>query len=80
MPTPEVILYTREGCHLCQDAKVLLERYSLTPREIDIDSDPELRQRYTTCVPVVEIDGRERFRGRINELLLRDAGSSVGRQ
>jgi hypothetical protein len=39
--------------------------------EIDIDSDPELRSKYTECVPVVVIDGRERFRGRVDEVLLR---------
>jgi hypothetical protein len=39
--------------------------------EIDIDRDPKLVERFTTCVPVVEIDGKIRFRGQINELLLR---------
>ena len=38
---------------------------------VDIDADPELRQKYDQCVPVVVIDGQERFRGRINEVLLR---------
>lgn len=68
---PEVLLYTRQGCHLCDDAKALLERHGLRPREVDIDQDPELRQRYNECVPVVVIDGRERFRGRVSELLLK---------
>jgi len=67
----DVILYTRQGCHLCEEAKQLLERYGLSPTLIDIDSEPELTERYNECVPVVVIDGRERFRGRINELLLR---------
>ena len=49
----------------------VLERYGLRPELIDIDSDPQLRERYTTCVPVVIIDGKERFRGRVNEVLLR---------
>jgi glutaredoxin len=65
------ILYTRRGCHLCDDARELLKRYGLAPRDVDIDADPMLRARYDTCVPVVEIDGRERFRGRIDERLLR---------
>mgnify|MGYP002626166057 CR=1 FL=1 len=38
---------------------------------IDVDADPALRERYNECVPVVHIDGRERFRGKINEVLLR---------
>jgi glutaredoxin len=69
--TPKAILYTRSGCHLCDDAKALLERYGLSPMLVDIDADPVLRERYTTCVPVVVIDGKERFRGRVNEVLLR---------
>jgi len=70
MAKPIVVLYTRVGCHLCDDALALLQRYRLAPRLVDIDSDPALRDRYNECVPVVEIDGRERFRGRINEILL----------
>lgn len=66
-----VVLYTRKGCCLCDQAKLVLENYGMTPREVDIDDDPELRSRYTDCVPVVEIEGRERFRGRIDEILLR---------
>jgi glutaredoxin len=71
--TPEqgVILYTRRGCHLCDDAKRLLVKHGLSPEEVDIDADPELQRRYTECVPVVVIDGRERFRGRVDEVLLR---------
>lgn len=66
-----VVLYTRIGCHLCDDARELLVRYGLEPESVDIDADPQLRERYDTCVPVVEIDGVERFRGRVNEILLR---------
>jgi glutaredoxin len=66
-----VILYTRKQCHLCDDAYSLLTRNGLTPECIDIDEDPQLRDKFTTCVPVVEIDGKVRFRGRVNEVLLR---------
>ena len=68
---PQVILYTRKGCHLCDEAHQLLARWQLAPQLVDIDEDPELRARYDTCVPVVVIDGQERFRGRVNEVLLR---------
>jgi glutaredoxin len=68
---PDVILYTRSGCHLCDDALRLLLSHGISPRLIDIDTNPELRGRYNECVPVVMMDGRERFRGRINEVLLR---------
>ena len=71
MSTPDVILYTRHGCHLCDDALALLRRHGLTPREVDIDADPALRAKYDDCVPVVEINGRVRFRGRVDERLLR---------
>lgn len=65
-----VIVYTRQGCHLCHEAIDLLQHHGLTPELVDIDTDPELRARYDDCVPVVVIDGRERFRGRVDERLL----------
>jgi glutaredoxin len=71
MTDHQVTIYTRAGCHLCDDARELIERYGLTPLLVDIDADPQLRERYTTCVPVVIIDGKERFRGQVNEVLLR---------
>ncbi|MGE3313874.1 MAG: glutaredoxin family protein [Planctomycetaceae bacterium] len=70
----KVVLYTRVGCHLCEEMKSTLERYrSFLPdiEEIDIDGDPALAARFTECVPVLEIDGKVRFRGRLNEILLR---------
>lgn len=67
----DVVLYTRVGCHLCDDAQGLLEMHGLTPRLVDIDADGALRERYNDCVPVVEIDGKVRFRGRVDPVLLR---------
>ena len=67
----EVVLYTRRGCHLCEEALVALQQEGFTPKLIDIDNDPMLRERYNECVPVVVIDGQERFRGRVNSVLLR---------
>jgi glutaredoxin len=67
----EIILYTRLGCHLCDDAKAMLESYGLTVQTVDIDGDPQWVERYGQCVPVVFVDGRERFRGRIDPVLLR---------
>jgi glutaredoxin len=66
-----ITLYSREGCHLCDIAADVLLRNMLSFEGVDIDADPTLRERYNECVPVVVIDGRERFRGRIDELLLR---------
>jgi glutaredoxin len=66
----KVVLYTRVGCHLCDDALALLRQYGLEPQLIDIDADPALLKQFNECAPVVEIDGKVRFRGRINEVLL----------
>ncbi len=66
----QVLLFTRSGCHLCDEAEGVLLRHGLNPTKIDIDDSPELRERYDTCVPVVVIDGQERFRGQVNEVLL----------
>lgn len=66
-----VVLYSRAGCHLCTDAEQLLLQHGLLPTVVDIDQDPTLQERFDTCVPVVEIDGKVRFRGRIDALLLR---------
>lgn len=73
-PAREVTLYTRKGCHLCDDAWEVLcraaRRHRLSLRQVDVDSDPALKERYDQCVPVVAIDGRVRFRGAVNEVLL----------
>lgn len=70
----DVALYTRAGCHLCDDAHEELlraaRRYPLELRVIDVDRDPALAERYGLEVPVVAIDGRVRFRGRVNRVLL----------
>ena len=71
MPSPVVRLYTRQGCHLCEVAETLLMRYGLRPELVDIDADPQLQAQFNDWVPVVEIDGQIRFRGRIDEVLLR---------
>ena len=71
MQDREVVLYTRENCCLCNDAKLLLERYGLEPELVDIDRHPDKLEKYNECVPVVEIDGKVHFRGKINEVLLR---------
>ena len=65
------VLYTRQDCHLCEEARQILERNGFLVESIDIDRDETLREQFDLCVPVVEIDGRVRFRGRVNEVLLR---------
>jgi glutaredoxin len=69
--TNNVVLYTRRGCHLCEDALRLLEHHGLAPRCADIDDDPVLKERFNTCVPVIEINGQIRFRGTVHPVLLK---------
>ena len=69
--TSSLVLYTRRGCHLCDQAADVLRRHGLAFTVVDVDQNDELKSRYDQCVPVVVIDGKERFRGRIDELLLR---------
>jgi glutaredoxin len=60
-----VVLYSRAGCHLCDAARdVLLAECSRTPFElveVDVADDDLLERDYGIRIPVVEIDGRERF-------------------
>lgn len=70
----QLLVYTRPDCPLCDEAmETLLDYRQWMPRaEVEeIDSDPELQQRFGDWVPVVQIDGRIRFKGRVNEVLLR---------
>lgn len=71
MPDIEVVLYTRKECHLCDEALEVLKRFGIEPKLVDIDEHPEKLAEYNECVPVVEIDGRVHFRGKVNEVLLR---------
>lgn len=65
------VLYTRHGCHLCDHAREILEAHGVTVHAVDIDANPEHRARFNHCIPVVEIDGKIRFRGKVHPLLLR---------
>jgi glutaredoxin len=74
---PTVVLYSRPDCHLCDDARALLERVRtdlpFVLRERDIDADDDLLRRYLERIPVVEIDGREAFELFVDEAALRRA-------
>jgi len=60
-----VVLYTREGCCLCDDARGIIERVRnerpFALEERDIDSDDRLLRAYLERIPVVTIDGVEAF-------------------
>ena len=66
----EVVVYSRNGCHLCDVVKETLAQVQgqadFAWREVDIDADPELRQTYNDQVPVVFIDGRKAFKYRMD--------------
>ena len=73
-PFRSVVLYTRDDCPLCDEAKAVLNKYrERLPGidEIDIDEDDELVAEFGNWVPVVEIDGTVRFKGHIDEMLFR---------
>jgi glutaredoxin len=63
MPSrPRVVLFTRPECHLCDEARVGLERLraeglDFELEEVDIETDDELHARFLERIPVVELDG-----------------------
>jgi glutaredoxin len=59
---PQVTVYSRAGCHLCERAErdvARLARGRADVEVVDIDTDPTLIERYTVRVPVVAVDGVE---------------------
>jgi glutaredoxin len=70
-----VTLYGRPGCHLCDDARMLLERVRATHPfrllEVDIETDDALLARYLERIPVVALDGEELFDLFVDEGALR---------
>ncbi|GAB4048830.1 glutaredoxin family protein [Catellatospora paridis] len=64
-------LYTRPGCHLCEDAVAVLERIGEPFEEIDISGDRELEAEYGDRIPVIMLDGREHGYWRVEEQRLR---------
>lgn len=69
-PAPaQVTFYTKAGCHLCEEARDMLEdiaaqtEYELT--EIDIRSDPEVFEQYRYRIPVIIINDNRLLEGRI---------------
>ena len=70
-----VTLYTRTGCHLCEQAEQVLRSEQRTIPfalvTVDIDEDPELVRKYGVRVPVVAVDGVELFEYEVPPDLLR---------
>ena len=76
-----VVVLTRAGCHLCDDAEAVVTTVvAALPAHagvgwaaVDVDTDPELRAEYGDLVPVVLVDGVEVGHHRIGPAVLRDA-------
>ena len=60
------LLYTRRGCHLCDEAEDLLASLGLVATCVDVDGDKTVAARYGLRVPVLEIDGVVVMEGRFD--------------
>ena len=71
---PAVTVYTRADCGCCRKALDLLERYAregrITLEVVGVDAEAGLAARFGASVPVVEVDGKVRFRGLVSPALL----------
>jgi hypothetical protein len=60
-----VVLYSRRGCHLCDEARDVIvsvrAREPFVFEEVDIETDDELLREYGVRIPVVTVDGEQRF-------------------
>ena len=67
----KVDIYSRPGCHLCDEAKEVIERVgrrvAFTLRVINIETDPELEKKYGEEIPVVFVNGMLAFKYRVDE-------------
>jgi glutaredoxin len=57
-PEARVVLYTRPGCHLCEEVEAWLLEVGVTWQPVDITADVALFERHKHRIPVVEWDGR----------------------
>jgi hypothetical protein len=69
-----VTLYGKPGCHLCDEAREVIERvradHPFDLREVDVSLDPELFREYGERIPVLELDGEELFEFHVEEAAL----------
>jgi glutaredoxin len=74
---PRVRLYSKPGCHLCDDARTVIERVcaaaGTTYEEVDITGSAELVRTYGEQIPVTFVDGRQHDFWRVDESRLRQA-------
>ncbi|HET7682997.1 MAG TPA: glutaredoxin family protein [Marmoricola sp.] len=76
-PPARVLLYARPGCHLCDDARAVIEavcaEVGTSYDEVDITTDPELVERFGDQVPVTFVDGLQHDFWRVDPERLRGA-------
>jgi len=58
---PRLTLFGRPGCHLCDDARVVLRRVGEPFDEVDITTDDALHASYLERIPVIVLDGQELY-------------------
>ena len=75
-----LLLLGKPGCHLCDDARAVLERVGAPFAEVDITSDDVLHAAYLERIPVVVLDGVERFELFVDEAALRRLLGKVSRR
>ena len=73
---PQVTLYSKPGCHLCEEMKSEMARANCAEaydlQEVNIESNPELFARYRFDIPVLLIDGVEMFRHQLSAVAFRE--------
>jgi predicted thioredoxin/glutaredoxin len=76
----ELVLVTRQGCHLCDQALALLRELGHEPHLADVDTDEELFRLYDWRVPIVLADGVVIAEGNITRGPLEKALQRSGRE
>lgn len=74
-----VVLVTRKGCHLCDEALGLLRELGHEPELLDVDADDAAHALYDWRVPVVLVDDRVVAEGRVSGDALRKALRGQGK-
>jgi glutaredoxin len=73
---PQVTLYGKPGCHLCDEARAVVQSVRLEREfelaEVDVSLDPGLNRRYGERIPVVAVDGEELFEYEVDPADLRE--------
>ena len=76
----QVQIYSRHGCHLCEDAlstlKLLQKELNFEIEEIFIDGDPDLEKKFGHQVPVIQIDHKQHDFYRVDPLRFRKSFES----